>query len=275
MDHDLIISRWNADIYERQETQTDDVQYLLEGFLAKSSYSTISSNSCPLDTLGSTPPRILELACGGGRILAPLAEAGYIIDGVDLDDAMLDKCRARIADMPGATCRRANALTDDLGTGYDVVLLAANLLLNITADMPSAQAQRLLIARAAACLAPGGRLFVDFDCTAGFATGDNPAERVIFSGTDSHGVTGTYSLYDAHNDGPTRTSTFTRRFALTTPDGERITREQESTTHFPSLGEVMAWLAEAGVVVESMFSGYSGNPITQTTRRATIWATKP
>ncbi|HEY4389441.1 MAG TPA: methyltransferase domain-containing protein, partial [Ktedonobacteraceae bacterium] len=33
--------------------------------------------------------RILELACGSGRVLLPLAQAGYEVTGVDTSDAML------------------------------------------------------------------------------------------------------------------------------------------------------------------------------------------
>ena len=36
---------------------------------------------------------ILELACGTGRLLIPLAEAGYEIHGVDLSENMLARCR--------------------------------------------------------------------------------------------------------------------------------------------------------------------------------------
>ena len=41
---------------------------------------------------------ILELACGTGRILIPIAEAGYEIYGVDLSVNMLDRCKQRVAE---------------------------------------------------------------------------------------------------------------------------------------------------------------------------------
>ena len=38
---------------------------------------------------------VLELGCGTGRILAPIAEAGVDITGLDASQAMLDICRSR------------------------------------------------------------------------------------------------------------------------------------------------------------------------------------
>ena len=40
--------------------------------------------------------RILEPMCGSGRLLVPLAEKGYNIDGFDLSAKMLEKCRTKI-----------------------------------------------------------------------------------------------------------------------------------------------------------------------------------
>jgi SAM-dependent methyltransferase len=40
---------------------------------------------------------VLELACGSGRLLAPLAQAGFTVTGVDSSEPMLDRARARLA----------------------------------------------------------------------------------------------------------------------------------------------------------------------------------
>ena len=57
-----IIAAWNAEMYEKYETETDDVDFLLS-------------------VIGSKPVRVLEAACGGGRILVPLAQAGHAVTG--------------------------------------------------------------------------------------------------------------------------------------------------------------------------------------------------
>src|SRR3954471_22306929 len=40
--------------------------------------------------------KILELACGSGRVLLPLAHEGYTLTGVDTSDAMLNIARQRL-----------------------------------------------------------------------------------------------------------------------------------------------------------------------------------
>jgi SAM-dependent methyltransferase len=41
---------------------------------------------------------VLELACGTGRVLIPLAEAGFDIYGIDLSENMLARCRRKVAE---------------------------------------------------------------------------------------------------------------------------------------------------------------------------------
>lgn len=41
---------------------------------------------------------VLELGCGTGRVLVPLAEACAYIHGVDLSEAMVAVCRRKVAD---------------------------------------------------------------------------------------------------------------------------------------------------------------------------------
>jgi SAM-dependent methyltransferase len=45
---------------------------------------------------------VLELACGSGRILAPLAQAGFACAGVDSSSAMLERARQRLERLPDA-----------------------------------------------------------------------------------------------------------------------------------------------------------------------------
>lgn len=42
---------------------------------------------------------VLELACGSGRLLAPLARAGFDVTGVDSSPVMLERARKRLADL--------------------------------------------------------------------------------------------------------------------------------------------------------------------------------
>jgi SAM-dependent methyltransferase len=45
---------------------------------------------------------VLELACGSGRLLGPLAQAGFACTGVDSSSAMLERARQRLERLPDA-----------------------------------------------------------------------------------------------------------------------------------------------------------------------------
>ena len=60
-----IIAQWNADMYDLNETNMDDVVFALT-------------------LIGTKPKKILEIACGSGRFLIPMAKAGHTVTGLDL-----------------------------------------------------------------------------------------------------------------------------------------------------------------------------------------------
>ena len=64
-----IISKWNSEMYDCNETETDDVEFALS-------------------VIGAEPKRILEIAYGSGRFLVPMAEAGHDVTGLDFDEHM-------------------------------------------------------------------------------------------------------------------------------------------------------------------------------------------
>ena len=49
---------------------------------------------------------VLELACGSGRLLGPLAQAGFACAGVDSSSAMLERARHRLERLPDAHATR-------------------------------------------------------------------------------------------------------------------------------------------------------------------------
>jgi SAM-dependent methyltransferase len=49
---------------------------------------------------------VLELACGSGRLLGPIAQAGFACAGVDSSSAMLERARHRLERLPDAQATR-------------------------------------------------------------------------------------------------------------------------------------------------------------------------
>jgi SAM-dependent methyltransferase len=107
--------------------------------------------------------RVLELGIGSGRLALPIAARGVEVWGIDASPAMVERLRAKPggARIPVAVGDMADIdLTALAGGGdarFSVVLVAFNTLFNLT----TADAQARMLARAAAVLAPGGRVVVE------------------------------------------------------------------------------------------------------------------
>ena len=70
---------------------------------------------------------VLELGCGTGRILLPLARAGRRVVGVDSSREMLDRCEAKLREEADsvrerATLRQSDVRSFDLGATYDLAI---------------------------------------------------------------------------------------------------------------------------------------------------------
>src|SRR5262249_5227553 len=99
--------------------------YDTAGSLFVEAYDAFYSSSAPqLGTIvafyerlaRSLPGRILEVACGTGRIALPLAQAGINIVGVDRSEAMLAIARRKLAALPGSVQQSITLLNQDMST---------------------------------------------------------------------------------------------------------------------------------------------------------------
>ena len=251
-----IIAAWNAEMYEKYETETDDVDFLLS-------------------VIGSKPVRVLEAACGGGRILVPLAQAGHAVTGFDIDDCLLEKIGAKAEGLDNIVWYKADAVEDAWGIGFDVVVLAGNILFNIMSETDYAQAQQQMIRRAAGALAPGGHIYIDyqFSMHPGLLFRSS-GEMVIWEGSDSEGNSGRMFLTEQSFEESTGMLSFVRNFDLTLKDGRRLERKIPSKKHYIQLEQLHDWLDSVGFAIEKEYGDYAGNPIGETTGRAILWAVK-
>jgi SAM-dependent methyltransferase len=103
---------------------------------------------------------VLDLGCGAGRFLVPLAAAGYAVTGVDTSPAMLAQAAVAAAD----AADRVTLLRDDFRTlhalgaeRFGLAFCAQNTFLHL----PDARAQLAALRAAAAHLRPGGVLILD------------------------------------------------------------------------------------------------------------------
>jgi 2-polyprenyl-3-methyl-5-hydroxy-6-metoxy-1,4-benzoquinol methylase len=109
-----------------------------------------------LDLLGPVAgQRVLDAACGHGRISRELARRGAAVTGVDISAVLLDRARAAERDEPlGITYLHADIAASpaaaSAGSGYDTV--TCNFGLSDIDDLDGA------LAAVSAALRPGGRL---------------------------------------------------------------------------------------------------------------------
>ena len=105
---------------------------------------------------------VLELGCGAGRLLAPLANAGFEITGLDMSPAMLAAAAVRIAKERGAVRRRIATVLGDMSdfrleTKFAFAFIAFRSFMMLTEQ----DAQRRCLERVRDHLLPGGLLAID------------------------------------------------------------------------------------------------------------------
>lgn len=251
MDRYTLMNHWYANIYDQFETHDHDINSILS-------------------MAGTVPKNILEVACGTGRISIPLAKAGHNVTGFDMDEFMLERIPAKAEGLSNFTWRQANALTDEWGGGFDVVVLSGNILVNIVTDGDYSEAQELFIQKAAKSLVPGGHLYLDFDCVNWpDMTTTESQKRVVFEGTDDWGTYGRYLGGGGGSyDSKTRIDISGRDYEITPQNGDPFTVTKTWLKHFPTHGEVAGWLEKHGFTIEWE------NPVREETYHAIIWARK-
>lgn len=256
MDKNFIAKHWYASIYEQQVIQQDEIDFILA-------------------MAGCEPKNILEVACGGGRISVPLARAGHRVTGFDFDDYMLEIIPAKASGLENLSFYKADAVEQDWGKDFDIVILAGNILLNIESEMAYEQAQELFIEKAAECVRQNGHLYLDFDCyDRPEQTAAEKTEWVCFEGTDDLGTYGKYIVISGEYSNQTHIDKSYRRYEMTPKEGDKFSIEYTSVKHFPTLKQVKKWLDKVGWEIENLYGDYAKNPVSETTKRAIVWAKK-
>jgi SAM-dependent methyltransferase len=67
-----------------------------------------------VEEANATGGTVLEVGCGTGRILLPIARTGAAITGIDQSKHMLERCRARLAAEPAAVQARVKLAQHDM-----------------------------------------------------------------------------------------------------------------------------------------------------------------
>ena len=106
------------------------------------------------------PGSVLDAGCGTGRVAIELARHGIDVVGADLDASMLATARRRA---PGIPWHQSDLAHLDLGTTFDVVVMAGNVPLFTE---PGTEPD--LVAGVAAHVRPSGHLVAGFSLDRGY-----------------------------------------------------------------------------------------------------------
>ena len=105
---------------------------------------------------------VLEIGCGTGRILLPIARAGHTIVGLDSSKQMLERCRDNLRREPAEVQRRVTLhqrdMHDfDLAARFPLIIAPFRVFQHLT----TIEAQLRFLASVARHLAAGGRFIFD------------------------------------------------------------------------------------------------------------------
>jgi RimJ/RimL family protein N-acetyltransferase len=254
-----------AELYDQHETETDDVKFIL-------------------DLIGAQPQKVLEVCCGSGRILVPLAKAGHKATGFDIDESMMDRIQPKAEGLENLQWRKADAVHDEWGSGFDVVVLAGNILFNIISNIDYAKSQELFIQKAAAALTPGGYVYIGYSPfapngrtltrPAGFSCEDDGSIVWSWEGEDADGNYEKNSLTKGSFDEETGILKARRFCEQKLANGKVITEETEGIKHYATLEQIHGWLFNAGFIIEHEYEDFDKNPINDESRSVIIYAKK-
>ena len=111
---------------------------------------------------GAGGRHVLEVGCGTGRILLPIARAGIPITGIDGSRQMLERCRAKLSGGGGGGGERVTLAQYDmrnfeLGERFALIIAPFRVVQHLT----TIDDQLQFLATVARHLAPGGRMVFD------------------------------------------------------------------------------------------------------------------
>jgi SAM-dependent methyltransferase len=228
------------------------------------------------------PLRVLELACGTGRLTLPLARLGVAdeVVGVDTSAAFLARAGDRLADEASDVRRAVRFVAGDMRAPavdgpFELVLVPFNSLAYLATRADRLQA----LGAIRALLAPGGRFGFDllqprYDFLAEAVLPCPPLRVDADHAAPAHRVTRFLRSYTDRYDAATQTLTSTNRYQIHHADGRVEHRITDLDWHIYFPEELELLLAATGFAVAERFGSYAREPWTARSRQY-LWLCEP
>jgi SAM-dependent methyltransferase len=217
---------------------------------------------------------VLELGCGTGRLMEPLARRGMEVVGVDSSPAMLARARQRLEE--NNLLQHSELLEQDARTlRLDRRFRLAFVALNSFAHFTTRQDQRAVLATIHHHLLPGGTLILDLP-NADLRRYQQAEGQLFHQGTwndESQHVL--VSHFIAATSDPEAHALHLTHFYDVHPQAGPLRRiVVENTLALFSPGEAELLVESCGFRVSHLFGDYDLNPCADTSPRLVVIATK-
>lgn len=204
---------------------------------------------------------VLELGCGTGRILLPIARAGCTIAGLDGSRHMLARCREKLAAEPPAVRGRVSLHQHDmhdfnLGSGATYSLIIAPF--RVVQHLTTVDDQLRFLAAVARHLAPRGRFIFDvFNPRFDLMTS---ADGVEHEDTPEHRLPDGRTLRRGWRIAKVQwVDQVSEAELIYYVDGKRYVQAFEMRWYLPA--ELQHLLARAGFTVRQMYGDFARGPL--------------
>ena len=207
---------------------------------------------------------VVEVGCGTGRVLIPIARAGVEIVGVDASTNMLRVCRERLGHEPEAVQSRARLVQADMRSfDIDGRFTLATIPFRPFQHLLTVDDQLACLATIRRHLVDGGRLILDIfnpslDSLVDTRVGQEHGEEAAFSMPDGRNVVRRQKTVATNRF--TQVNDFELIYYVTHPDGREERLVHAFSLRYLFRFEAEHLLARAGFDVEHVYAGYDKSP---------------
>ena len=222
---------------------------------------------------------VLELGCGTGRVLLPLARAGHTVVGLDGSPQMLARCKAKLREEPKAvrdrvTIHEGDVRSFDLGTRFAVVIAP----FRVVQQLSTIDDQLRFLDAVVRHLAPGGRLifdvfnpnFASLISADGKEREDTPEQQL----PDGRSFRRSYRI--ARVRWVDQVSEIELLYYVSDASGGKPNRHVQSfEMRWYLHAELVHLLARSGFRVDSIYGDFDRSPLTDKSPEQVVCATRP
>ncbi|MFN2489351.1 MAG: class I SAM-dependent methyltransferase [Actinomycetota bacterium] len=217
-----------------------------------------------LDLASEQGGNVLEIACGSGRLLLPLASAGHEVVGVDASPHMLALARNKLASAGQEVASRCRLVQDDarsfrLDADFGLAIIAVKSFVYLTRRAE----QQAALARVRRHLRPGGVLALDLlNPSPDWVTqADGSLRQDLAQEVPGKGMV-MRTETAVSTDRATQVRTIRSVYDIVASDGGVTRRVVEWPFRYTYRFEAELLLEAAGFTVEGVFGGYRREPLT-------------